>query len=92
MTGDTLVQSSYGDVPISELVGKTGLCWCVIDGKTDARTFHSVRKTRENAEVYEVEAEDGTKFRSTGDHKVLLSTGEWREVQNLTDADSIVRI
>lgn len=92
VTGDTLITTLYGEVPISELVGRTGDCLCLLNGEPSVQTFHSVRKTRENAEVYEVETEDGTTFRATGDHLVLLSTGEWKEVQNLTDADSIVRI
>lgn len=91
LVGETIIKTVDGDVPIKDLVGKTGEAWCY-GGEKIKRRFFDVRKTRTNAEIFEVEMVDGTIFRGTGDHKVLLTSGKWKEIQQLTDADCIVRI
>ena len=53
---------------------------------------HDLRCTREDAELVEVEFEDGLKIRCTPDHKFLLSSGEWKEIKNITEEDDIVAI
>lgn len=92
LTGDTLIRTESGYKPISDLVGTEGMVWGYDGDKAVLERYHDVRKTQENAEIYEVELEDGTIFRGTGNHPVLCSSGEWKPIQELTDADSIVRI
>lgn len=94
LTGDTLIMTEDGSLPIRDLVGRTGLVWCwdAQQSQPTVSTYQDVRKTRSDAPVYQVDMEDGTSFRGTGDHKVLLDTGEWKAIEQLTDADCIVRI
>lgn len=94
LTGDTLIHTASGFIPIRELVGETGEVWAYDEGKREPKkaAFRDVRLTRKQAEVYEVTTEDGTTFKGTGDHRVLVSTGEWKSIRELTDADCIVRI
>lgn len=86
LTGDTLIMTSEGKIPIKDLVGRTGKVYC----HEGISTFRDVRKTRENAEIYEVVTEHGT-FKGTGDHRVL-TLDSWKQIQELTDADCIVRV
>ena len=46
--------------------------------------------TQAAAEVFEVELEDGTKFKATANHKVLTAAG-WKEVQELTSSDDVLQ-
>lgn len=50
---------------------------------------HSARFTKEVNEIFEIEMEDGHIFRSTGNHLVLLSTGFYKRVDELTEEDDI---
>jgi len=40
-------------------------------------------------EVYEIQMEDGEVYKFTGNHKLLLSTGEWKRVDELEEGDDI---
>lgn len=91
VTGDTLICISEGDVPISELVGKSGMVWSY-DGKNAVlKPFHDVRMTRETAEVYEIVTDDGRTLRCTGDHLIMTERG-WVACEDLTEADRIITI
>ena len=92
LVGDTLILTESGYKPIRELVGTKGMVWGYNNGCAVLEPYHSVRKTQKSAEIYEVELEDGTVFKGTGNHPVLCVSGEWKPIQELTDADSIVRI
>jgi intein/homing endonuclease len=52
-------------------------------------SFHNVRKTQEDAEIFEVELEDGRVFRATYNHPVLTKQG-WKQVGELTPDDEIL--
>ena len=41
--------------------------------------------------VYEIEFEDGTVVKLTGNHKLKTVAGEWKRVDELTDADEILQ-
>lgn len=92
ITGDTLIHTTDGLKPIADLMGTEGECRCLNNGKPSVSRYFDVWQTRKNAPVFEVTMEDGETFRATGDHQVLLTTGEWKQVQDLNDADSIVQI
>lgn len=93
LTGDTIVHTSEGDIPIRDLVGKTGSTYCFDEqNQVPALSpFFDVRKTRENAEIYELEVEDGRTVRLTADHLVLTRNG-WVEAQDLTCEDEVVSV
>ena len=93
LTGDTLIETLQGKIPIRELVGKQGevRCYDTNKGVPTTGRFFDCRMTRANADIYEVETADGRTIKCTGDHLILTQRG-WVEAINLTDADSIVDI
>lgn len=50
-----------------------------------------MRKTQENAVVYEITLEDGTTFKATKEHPVLTEEG-WKKIGDLTGRDSILQV
>lgn len=91
ITGDTLIATEHGDIPIAELVGKSGMVWSHDGERAVLKPFHDVRMTREMAEVYEIATEDGRTLRCTGDHLIMTERG-WVECKNLTKSDRIVSL
>lgn len=90
ITGDTLIDTVKGQVPIKELVGTTGLVKCFNEDKQIATesTYFDVRLTRENAKVFEIETESGRKIKATSDHLILTING-WKMVKELNADDEI---
>ena len=43
-----------------------------------------------NENMYELELENGELIKITGNHKVLLSSGEWKRVDEISDGDDII--
>lgn len=91
LTGDTLVETDNGPVPIEQLIGTEGLVWSVENGVAVLKRFGDVRMTRENAEIYEIETSDGRVIKCTGDHPVLTERG-WVACIYLTCSDKIITI
>jgi ribonucleotide reductase alpha subunit len=58
-------------------------------GETIVRTMRNPRITGVNAPIMEVELENGHTFRATPNHKLLLSNGDYRELQDLIVGDSL---
>lgn len=93
LTGDTLVDTVAGQIPIKELVGKHGKVYC-FDTKRHKKViseFHNVRMTEKQAEVFEITLADGRLIRATAGHPVLTQRG-WVKVSNLTVYDEIVSV
>ena len=88
ISGDTLICTTRGEKPIRELVGSSGECYCWDGSGISVRPFNYVCMTQAEADVFEVELEDGTKFKATANHKVLTAAG-WKEIRELTDADEV---
>lgn len=90
VTGDTVVHTTTGNVPIRDLVGKEGYLFCFDQQKQQKTTgrYFNVILTRENAEVYAVELEDKTIIKATADHLFLTQRG-WVKTIDLTPKDSI---
>lgn len=91
IVGDTLIDTADGEIPIKELVGKTGMVWSYDGSNAVLRQFSNVRMTRDEAEIYEVETEDGRKLKCTGDHLIMTERG-WIECQCLEASDRIISI
>ena len=93
LSATTLIDTTNGKVRIDELVGKIGYVYCYDENlKVPAiSSYHDVRMTRENVEIFEIETEDGRKIQATYDHEVLTDKG-WKQVKDLTDDDYIVDI
>lgn len=91
VTGDTLVNTVFGPVPIKELVGMTGRVYCTGGEKTDTGYFHDVRMTREDAEVFELQLKDGRSVKATADHPILTKRG-WVLLKDLRGDDEVACI
>lgn len=93
VTGDTLVMTDKGEVPIKDLVGKEGKVYSYsrLLRRAVKRRFYDVRKTRENALVYCVKLKDGTEIKCTSDHRILTQRG-YIEACMLRSDDQIIKI
>ena len=93
LTGDTIVNTTKGDIPIKDLVGKEGQVYCY-DETNRASTisdFIDVRLTQKQVEVYEIELEDGRTIKATAEHPILTKNG-WKLLKDLTEYDYIIDI
>jgi len=89
ITGGTLVDTTEGQKPISELVGTTGKVFSYSNGQTVERNYFDVRKTIEQTDVLEIEFEDGRKVKATPDHLFLTDAG-WKPLSELKPGDNVV--
>lgn len=93
ITGDTLINTTEGYIPIEDLVGKTGYV-NTLNPKTGEKCvckFSNVVLTKNNADVVEIEFVNGDKVKITKDHPVLTPFG-WKTVENLSYNDEILNI
>ena len=93
ITGDTLIDTPDGQKRIDELVGTEGQVYA-FDIDTNKRTignYSDVRKTRTNAEVFELRLVNGRVVKATADHMILTQDG-WKELQQITTDDYVVDI
>lgn len=88
LSGDTLIKTTEGDIPIAELVGKEGSVYCWNGDEIVTKHFDSVCMTNPSKEVFEIELEDGTIIKATADHKILTDSG-YKEVKDLTFYDEV---
>ena len=89
LTGDTIVNTSNGNIPIQELVGTIGY---VYSHDNQLHKYYDCRKTQRNVDIYEIELEDGRKVKATSNHKFMLSDGTWKMLKDLTVFDDIKTI
>lgn len=77
LTGDMLVMTELGSVPISELVGTNGKVWSynIETGNAELKPYSDCRMTRQLAEIIEIETEDGCTIRCTENHPILTERG-----------------
>lgn len=102
-TLDTQIKTTKGILSFAELAYKFGIQshemeagkWFDID--TDIQIYdednqlQNIEKFYINgiAEIYDIEDEDGNIYSFTGNHKLLLKTGEWKQVKDLIEGDEI---
>ena len=93
LTGDTVVNTIWGDRKIKDLVGKFGFVWSYDEKrkKKCIRPFFGVKKTRENQPILKITLENGKVVRCTPDHRILTDSG-WIEVKYLTQSSKIIDI
>ena len=93
ITGDTLVDTTQGQIPISELVGREGevFCYNLDTMEKSVEKYYEVRKTRSNADVFELELENGKVVKATADHLILTLRG-WIELRALQENDEVIDI
>lgn len=77
LVGETLVNTKDGAKPISELVGTSGEVWSYNTdvGVAELKPYRDCRLTQDQAEIYEIETEDGRFIRCTDEHPILTERG-----------------
>jgi ribonucleotide reductase alpha subunit len=94
ITGDTLISvaDGRGFVEISKLA-EEGLdipVYCCDDrGRIAVRTMRNPRITGYNQDVYEVILDDGSKFKTTSNHRMMMRDGSFKEVKDIVPGDSL---
>ena len=92
LTGDTQIYTPYGYFRIEDLVGveNTLYAYDTESGEVVVADFIHCRKTFDEAEIYEVELEDGRIIECTYNHKILTSNRGYVQAGELTVDDDIV--
>ncbi|HEX8464317.1 MAG TPA: HNH endonuclease, partial [Abditibacterium sp.] len=94
VTGDTLVGVADGRnaVAIKELAGSEVPVYAHdhATGKTTISRMWNIGVKRENAPVYRVTLDDGSSFRATDDHLIMLRDGSYRMVRDLKPSDALM--
>ena len=89
VSGDTLIQTVEGEIPIKHLAGSTPFVYCMDEhGNLTIKKAIKVWKTRENANLVEVVTGKG-KLICTPDHRVYTTNRGWVSAENLHKGDKI---
>jgi ribonucleoside-diphosphate reductase alpha chain len=93
ITGDTLIAVADGRnaVPIRDLVGQEVpvYAWDHASGRTTISRMWNIEVKRHEVPVYRVRLDDGSSFRATDDHLIMLRDGSYRQVKDLRPGDSL---
>jgi hypothetical protein len=87
LVAETKVETPYGSIPICEL-GESGLVFT----PSGLLPYRNARRTRRNQLVWTVYLSDGRRITATGDHRVMLASGVWRQVCDLRCGDILLDI
>ena len=90
VTGDTLIATPDGNIPIKDL-NSFGICYAWDGEKIVERMHTPSHVTQHNADVYELELENGEKIKATAEHPVLTAAG-WKRIDELTLADDVLSV
>lgn len=93
VTGDTLVSTDEGLIPIAELAKRVHLPYATLDSRVSphfasgaiVKVWKSGRKP-----VYRVVTRAGYEIRATADHKVLTANRGWVQVKDLRPGDLLL--
>lgn len=89
VTGDTLVQTIQGAVAIKDLVGTEPYVYCMDkNGKLVVKRATKVWKTRENAQLVEIDFNRG-KLICTPDHQIYTRNRGWVAAKDLKPKDRL---
>ena len=94
VTGETLiaVADGRGEVRIDQLTkeGNDVPVYCLNDkGKIEIQMMRNPRITGYNQKIYKVTFDSGDSIRCTGNHKIRLKDGSYKEAKDLKYGDSI---
>jgi ribonucleotide reductase alpha subunit len=94
VTGDTLIAVADGRlaVPIKELVG-TEVPVYTHDhsrNKTTVRLMWNIGVKRKNVPIYKITLDDGSSFKATDDHPVMIRSGAYQLVKDLKPGTSVM--
>ena len=87
--GDSLIQTTEGNIPIKELIGKTPDVYCMDkNGDLAIRKSSKVWLTKKNAKVVKVVSGKG-EIVCTPDHKIYTTNRGWVEAKDLVKGDKL---
>lgn len=94
LVGETLIHTPDGDKEIKNLVGTTGRIFAYdIEHGTEVECqYVNCRQTFEEAEIWQIEMEDGSIIECTYDHPILTSNRGYVRAFELTEDDDVVKI
>lgn len=99
VTGDTIVKTDKGDISIKELIDKVNnneiinvLSYDINNDKIEYQQVADGMLTRKNANIIEIETEDGNKIKLTPDHKVYTENRGYVNAGELTSDDILLSI
>ena len=90
LDGDTKILTEQGEKRIEDLVGRNIKVLTKTDSGYEYVDYEKVVPTIRTREEYQIELEDGTVLKCTGNHKFLLKDGSYKMACELTDEDDIV--
>lgn len=90
LTGDTIVHTTQGNIPIEDLVGHSGELYSYDGQNTVIKPFADVRQTGIE-DIYEIELEDRRVVRCSGEHLILTKRG-WIKAEQLAEYDEVLNI
>lgn len=90
VTGDTLVSTDYGLIPISRLAKKTTNIKVLADSRMTNKLFVKSQKVVETGvkQVYRLKTKEGYELKLTKDHKMMTSEG-WFEAGELVSGSKL---
>lgn len=95
LTGDTIVDTVNGGIKIKDLVNVDNIQLYSYDtenNKTVIANAVNCRCTRENAEIIEIEFENGALIQCTADHLILTSNRGYVKADELTADDDVINV
>lgn len=98
VTGDTIVKTNKGDITIKELTDRynngesfKAYSYNINNNDIELNNITNALQTRKNANIIELELENGSKLKLTPDHKVYTENRGYVKAAELTDNDVILK-
>jgi intein/homing endonuclease len=88
VSGDTLVLTDKGEIPVIDLVGK-GQITVILNGKKYPTTAEGFFETGTNRLLFKLTTNTGKTVRATPEHKFLINSKGWTELKNVQICDMI---
>lgn len=99
ISGDTLVKTDKGDIKMFDLLKRyedgekfKAYSYNISTGNVELKDIANALKTQENANLIELELEDGSTVKLTPDHKVFTENRGYVEASQLTENDVLIKI
>lgn len=91
ITGDTVIATDAGDMFIKDLDGEyANVLQYDIDNDKYFYVNSLIRKTKDVEHTIRIELDDGSYIEGTPDHKIMLSDGSYKELQDIDETDDIL--
>lgn len=90
LDGDTVISTSQGDIKLKDALYKSVQVHTINNaGEKTLSDFCQVCPTIKTNQEYQIELEDGTVIKCTGNHRFMLKDGSYKEAKDLTEDDEL---